>query len=400
MTAAHKVPASRDVIVERMRPEQLGEAILSAVLDELPATAKWPPLEVSALREHCREHGHCTYAALRDGRAPDAASLEFVRDLAVRRAEQNVPLAMLLHTYRAGYRAVWSSIRRAAQAADADLDAVLATSGLAIEYFNTICTAATDAYVGAHERLVARGAQVRGRLVEDLLTGTLRHTDENAPQLAAHGLHRRAACRVIVAAPSEHGCVDDDALEAFDTTLRGGGRPPLTARVHDALVAVVPEREPAVTTIAVAIAALPGEDGWCVGVSTPYPDLDCVPPAYAEAQTAWRVATTRPPLVAFPDVALLDVMLAESSASARRVLPSWGATLRAEDGSGELVATLEAYLGHDLNVGRAAKQLGVHPNTVRYRLGRIEAISGTSTRDFHDLVQVYATIRLLRDAEI
>ena len=398
MTAAPQVSASRGAIVERMRAEELGEAILAAVLDELPATAKWPPQEGQALREHCREHGRCTFESLRDGRAPSPTQLAFVRDLAVRRAQENVPLAALLHTYRAGYRAVWSNIRAAAQLAAADLDAVLATSGLAIEYFNAICTAATDAYVEAREGLAMRSVHARAQLVRALVTGTVQHTDENAPQLAAHGLYRRASCRVVVAAPTTptSTAILDDALEAFDAALGHGGRPPLTATVHDTLVAIVPEREPASGAIADAIASLaPEAPTWCAGVSTPYPDLDCVPSAYAEAQTAWRVATSKAPLVVFPDVALLDVMLAEASTTARRVLPAWGATLRTEDATGELVATLRAYLGHDLNVGRAAKQLGVHPNTVRYRLGRIEAISGTSTRNFHDLVQVYATVVLL-----
>ncbi len=397
MTAAPKVSSSRGAIIERLRAEDLGEAILAAVLDELPATAKWPPQEVQALREHCREHGRCTFDSLRDGRAPTPAQLVFVRELAVRRAQQNVPLAALLHTYRAGYRAVWSSIRAAAQLAAADLDAVLATSGLAIEYFNAICTTATDAYVTAREGLAMRSTRARGELVAALVTGTLQHSDENAPQLAAHGLHRRAPCRVVVAAPRTATTrALDDALGTFEATLRDrGGRPPLTAAVHDALVAIVPDREPTVAAIDEALARLTSDAPWCAGVSTVYPDLDRVPAAYAEAQTAWRVATFKPPRVAFPDVALFDVMLAEASATARRVIPAWGATLRSEDTTGELVATLGAYLGHDLNVGRAAKQLGVHPNTVRYRLGRIEAISGTCARNFHDLVQVYATVQLL-----
>jgi DNA-binding PucR family transcriptional regulator len=40
-----------------------------------------------------------------------------------------------------------------------------------------------------------------------------------------------------------------------------------------------------------------------------------------------------------------------------------------------LLQTLEAYYAADLSVPRAARALRIHPNSLRYRLGRIEEIA-------------------------
>ena len=55
--------------------------------------------------------------------------------------------------------------------------------------------------------------------------------------------------------------------------------------------------------------------------------------------------------------------------------------LEATRSAGELTATLRAYFECGLHVERAALQLFVHPNTMRYRLGRFEELTGASLRD-------------------
>jgi DNA-binding PucR family transcriptional regulator len=46
-----------------------------------------------------------------------------------------------------------------------------------------------------------------------------------------------------------------------------------------------------------------------------------------------------------------------------------------------LRATLLAWLDHQGNVAAIAEALGVHPQTVRYRLGRLRALFGTALDD-------------------
>jgi sugar diacid utilization regulator len=59
----------------------------------------------------------------------------------------------------------------------------------------------------------------------------------------------------------------------------------------------------------------------------------------------------------------------------------------------QLLETLEAYLMSDLNVTEAAGRLHVHPNSVRYRLGRVEEIIGRPVHDLGAVVELYVALR-------
>lgn len=80
-------------------------------------------------------------------------------------------------------------------------------------------------------------------------------------------------------------------------------------------------------------------------------------------------------------------------ANARRVL---GPALAHDTGkSGELILTLAAYLDHGCNVAGAAVDLFVHPNTVKYRLRRVEELCQLDLRNPDDLLQArIATLTL------
>jgi len=56
--------------------------------------------------------------------------------------------------------------------------------------------------------------------------------------------------------------------------------------------------------------------------------------------------------------------------------------------SGSLIATLKALADTNINVQEAGRQLGIHPNTVYARLGRIKEISGRDGQRHHDLVEL------------
>lgn len=64
-----------------------------------------------------------------------------------------------------------------------------------------------------------------------------------------------------------------------------------------------------------------------------------------------------------------------------------GPLRRSDDaGGGDLVETLRSYLECGAQVRATAKALGVHENTVRYRLGRIEHVTGMDVRRFDTLL--------------
>ncbi|HEY0396743.1 MAG TPA: helix-turn-helix domain-containing protein, partial [Acidimicrobiia bacterium] len=59
----------------------------------------------------------------------------------------------------------------------------------------------------------------------------------------------------------------------------------------------------------------------------------------------------------------------------------------------QLLESLAAYLDADQNVNAAAEALHVHPNSLRYRLGRVEELLGRSVRSPATLADLYVALR-------
>jgi DNA-binding PucR family transcriptional regulator len=66
----------------------------------------------------------------------------------------------------------------------------------------------------------------------------------------------------------------------------------------------------------------------------------------------------------------------------------------ARTGAG-LRETLEAFLDCSGSWSRAAEQLHLHVNTVRYRIGRVEELTGRDLGSFPDRVDVFLALRSL-----
>lgn len=134
------------------------------------------------------------------------------------------------------------------------------------------------------------------------------------------------------------------------------------------------------------------------------------------------------PVVVGPVVAELTqaVSSARAAMSGRRAAPAWpeaprpasaGALLperalagdgharrylaqevfgRLADHGGDLLATLDAWFAEGSSVEGTARRLFVHPNTVRYRLGRIEDVTGYSPQDPRDAYALRLALTLGR----
>jgi DNA-binding PucR family transcriptional regulator len=60
----------------------------------------------------------------------------------------------------------------------------------------------------------------------------------------------------------------------------------------------------------------------------------------------------------------------------------------------DLLATLEAFLDCDGSWTRCAARLHLHVNTLRYRIGRIERLTGRDLSTFPGRVDLYLALRL------
>jgi sugar diacid utilization regulator len=70
--------------------------------------------------------------------------------------------------------------------------------------------------------------------------------------------------------------------------------------------------------------------------------------------------------------------------------PKWVAILVNSDATagGALIQTLRAVAAADMNVQKAARILGKHPNTVYTRIERIRELTGLDGQRYHDLTEL------------
>jgi sugar diacid utilization regulator len=70
--------------------------------------------------------------------------------------------------------------------------------------------------------------------------------------------------------------------------------------------------------------------------------------------------------------------------------PNWVAALISADAraEGSLVKTLRAVAAADLNVQKAARFLGRHPNTVYTRIERVRNLTGLDGQRYRDLTEL------------
>ena len=121
------------------------------------------------------------------------------------------------------------------------------------------------------------------------------------------------------------------------------------------------------------------------GVSTVCSGLTEIGRGYAEARRALRHAD---PVAALEEISLFDYLAESADETAQRLVPP------GLDQLAPLADTLEAYAACDLNVARTAEYLAVHPNTVHYRLRRVQELTSRDPRKFADLVELTTALRL------
>ena len=72
------------------------------------------------------------------------------------------------------------------------------------------------------------------------------------------------------------------------------------------------------------------------------------------------------------------------------------APVAAHPGAAEILDTLRTYLSRGRSIGSTADALSVHPNTIRYRLRRIESLTTRSLRNPQHLAELITALNALR----
>jgi hypothetical protein len=245
-------------------------------------------------------------------------------------------------------------------------------------YSREVAFAAADVYARAAETRGLWDARLEALVVDSILTG---EADEELPsRIAALGWHGHGEVAVLVGTTPPQFDVDQ-----LRRTARKLGVDVLIGVQGSRLVLVVGRAEPsavaddAVADLPFAEIARRHEPGFGSGYLVLGPTVPALVDASQSARAAlagfavaraWRHAPR--PVEAddlLPERALAGDPLAKLTLVERIYRPL-------QSHSADLVSTLWAYLDNGRSLEATARELFVHPNTVRYRLKRVSEVIG------------------------
>ena len=354
-------------IVRRVDLDEVARRMVAVFQAEIPAYRTLPDtLLRGQIEELARRNLGQFFRSLVDGRPLSDEELTPLRESARQRAAEGLPLEDLLHAYRLGGRLGWEAL--VAVATEDEQDVLLPCVARLMEYVDRVSHAVAETYHDEREHVVSD----KERRMLELFVGL----QENAP------LDPRT-----IELAHQVGFPLEDRYQPFCVALTDA-----PAHAHTQLAASLRQR---------GLLAIPGGDR-VTGLlpvnadSTPLQDgraLRAVGPPTPRAELAAMLADLRllidiarrtgrtgdlPPEEYLPELLLARSPHLASMLESRVFGPLESA---AERGGANLLATLDAFLTAALDRRAAAEALHVHPNTLDYRLRRIEEQTGLRFAD-------------------
>ncbi|MFG3619529.1 PucR family transcriptional regulator [Nocardia sp. NPDC047654] len=290
------------------------------------------------------------------------------------RARQGVPLAETLHAFRIGFEFLWSELVAEARRHPSVTDVMLVD--LAAEVWalsGEYSVAVAAAYREMSSELMLQREHERSVLVEALFTGVIADPATLGEATRILGLPPTGRYVVVAADVPAAG---REALPGIETALRGAQITSAWRLLPDQQIGVlsVPEHreDSAIRTLRKSRAR--------VGMSPPYEALTDTPQALRFARLAVSGLGTRAFGVArFDDNPLAMLMAAAPAEAERMVRLRLGPLLALPyEERTRLLETLETWFDAGGSAARTGERLYLHANSVRYRLRRIEELTGRS----------------------
>jgi hypothetical protein len=329
----------------------------------------------------------------------DRDDLAVIRERVARRVRQGIGLEPFLHAYRIAQAEYWEACSRQWQAQDSGRGSAFVLGSRLHEAMDTITAQAAEGYLREEMQVSLRSGRATRDLVERLIAGG---SDVPRRPVAAPGLDLDVDLLVAVARVAGGPSASvDGALEGLRVAIEGalpGRARPLVALRQGELVLVAAGKGWAGRTreaVEAARASVAAEGTELrVGLGGPGAGAESVPRAYRDAQLALSYTTAGRPLLALGELGSLQSALAAADLTTRQVIAAQGAAFAAlpEATRAHVAETVRAFAAADLNVSTAAADLGLHPNTLRYRLERIAEQTGHDPRTFAGLVELTCVI--------
>ena len=376
---------------ESRLPQLVGDAC-AAILDRMPLYRGDQPVPAEDLRNSVARNLRSILAAI--GAPESALDLAAPQETGRRRAHQGVPLPEVLRAYRISFATLWDELvtyaRRGRQPAMAE--ALLTATSMIWQLTDEHAVALTEAYRAATAELLLAEQRRRSALVEALLTG--HRGPDAAPWEAAALLGLAPDSDLVVVAADTRGLAEE-SLHGIERRLadRGivsGWR--LTPALQLGVVSLRARQDD------IMLAVLRDAASARTGVSPPYRALPDTPRALQLARAALAALPEKQAEVrVFSPSPLAAVMACEPGEGHRLANEVLGAVLGlAPEDRDILLDTLNAYVDNSGSAQRAAEVLYCHPNTVRYRLRRLQSLTGRSLSDPQGIAELATAAYALR----
>lgn len=387
------------------RYTEIGQTVAGRIIDEIPDYQDLAPSVIADLRSGATATVELLARTFAEGSTVRREDLGFLRELAARRVHQGVSLDVFIHAYRVALLAYWDACAEEASRLRLSREAGFALAGSAIEAIDIITTQAAEAYLREESRLRTQTGRAARDLVEGLITGQPIESRRRHP--AAPGLDPTGQLITVVGRVEHTTLAVGDALqiarEALEEGMLVGTARPLVAIRHGELVLITAGTSPRTKTSSLRAARQRTIDEHNIdvhyGISVPSPGFASVQQAYREATLSLAYTSPNRPIVSLYELSSLECAVIGATSTTKAVIASKGERLRAlpPEDLAMAVATIRAFSNANLNVAKAAEQMHVHPNTVRYRLQQITTRTGHDPRTLTGLVDLLCVLELTDD---
>ncbi|TJZ59348.1 PucR family transcriptional regulator [Streptomyces piniterrae] len=373
------------------RVPELAERLARRIRDEVDAYRDEALVPPDSLRESCESNVEVPLLHLAGRGSP--VNRATARETGRVRALQDVPLSDTLRAFRIGFEFVWAElIAEARDAHDVSSRTLVALSSEMWRQVGAYSDAMTASYRETAAELLLQREHERSVLVEALFTGVIADQTTLWETARILGLPAAGPFIVVAAAVPAPG---REALPGIEATLRTEHLPSAWRLLPDQQIGVL--SVPPVSTEAAALRALE-KSAARVGVSPPYDSLRDTPQALHYARLALAgLPAGRPGVARFDDnpVAMLVAAAPVEAARVARTVLSRILDLPDEERE-RLVETLEQWFAAAGSAAEAGRLLYCHANTVRYRLRRVEELTGRSLQDPCAVADFRAALQALR----
>ena len=389
------------------RYTEIGRMVAARILDEIPDYRDLAPNVIADLCAGATATVEVLARTFAEGSTVRREDLGFLRELAARRVHQGVSLDVFMHAYRVALLAYWEACAEEASRLRLSREAGFALAGSAIEAIDIITTQAAEAYLREENRLRTQTGRAARDLIERLINGQPIEARRRHP--AAPGLDPTGQLITVVGRVEQTALAVGDALqiarEALEESMSLGTDTPLVAIRHGELVLIAAGTSPRTKISSLRAARQRTIDYHNIdvhyGISVPSQGFASVQQAYRESTLSLTYTSASRPIVSLYELSSLECAVIGATATTKAVIASKGNSLRAlpPDDLAMAVGTIRAFASANLNVAKAAEQMHVHPNTVRYRLQQIATKTGHDPRTLTGLVDLVCILELTDDGQ-